>query len=240
MDQRQARTDAEVDDTNLLANRAALARAGIGLTLPENTRPDGEIEVVDGRIRGVFLHTAGGRFRMHGAHDPLAEAAALLPRPLAAPLVVVVGAGAGYLLDVLEQEAYTGRVLLLEPSVSSLLATLRRRDLSGSIDAGVLRLLPGPRYEAWPELTAWVGDLPSPPAVIIHPVLARQRPGDVREALDVVKRLLFGARANEAARRAFAGPYLRHTLANLAHLEASRDVGVLQGVPSGRGGTDYW
>lgn len=191
---------------------------------------DGELEYEAGEVTGVSLRTRRGLVRMHGRRDTIAEAERLLPPADAAvPLVILIGAGAGFALDALERRGGDARTLLVEPSAASLRATLSRRSWERPIAAGQLRMLAGPDFDGWLDLVSWLGRSDGVPPIVVHPVIARERPGEAKRAAETVRRLLFNAAANEAARRRFAGPYLLNTLANLRHLVGSRDVGELFG-----------
>lgn len=217
-------------------NLRALARLGArGLEKAvADASDDGELDEANGEVTGVAVRTACGLVRLHGRRDQVGEARRLLPPgAIEAPLVVVIGAGAGFVVDGLEQQGCPGRVLVLEPSSASLKAMLSRRGWSALLEANRLRVLCGPDYAGWLDLWNWVGETAETPPLVVHPVLARQRPDDVRQAVEVLNRLLFNANANAAARRRFAGPYLLNTLSNLRHLVASRDVAELFGRFSG-------
>lgn len=219
-----------VDSARLAANLAALTRAG--MPIPQHRllgAADGRIVTVGGSVVDVLVPSTRGEIPLHGHGDPVREALELVPADLANDgLVVVVGAGAGYVLDALARRAHRGRVLVFEPSPVSCLAALARKDWSGAIAARRLGWLLGPAYDGWTDMWSWVtpGDAP---AIVIQPVLGRERPGDVRLALETVKRIVFNASANERARRQFAGPYLLNTLENLPHLVGSHDVRALVG-----------
>lgn len=226
-------------DSHLDLNLASLARAGGRDVAPAlaGCDADGELELESAAVVGVSLRTPRGLVRVHGRHEPVAEADRLLPAP--GPdggLLVIIGGGAGYVLDAVERRGGHGRVLLLEPSAASLKAMLSRRSWAPLVDSGRLRLLAGPDYPGWMDLAKWVGAVEGTPPLVVHPVIARERPDEVRRAADVLKRLLFNADANEAARKTFAGPYLLNTLTNLRHLVESRDVaelfGAFAGVPA--------
>lgn len=194
-----------------------------------SSEADGELEYQDGAVVGVLLRNARALVRLHSRRDPVAEADRLLGPMTANDLVIVVGGGAGFVLDALERRNTASRVLVLEPSAASLRAALSRRSWKAQIESGRLRLLAGPTYHGWTDLASWVGAAAWSPLLVVHPVIGRERPDDVERAADVVKRLLFNASANESARRAFAGPYLLNTLTNLRRLLTSRDVGELYG-----------
>ena len=89
--------------------------------------------------------------------DGIADAARWLDhqlggRPLP-PLLVVIGLGQGYLLEVLEHRGFGTRVLALEPDPQLGHSFLARRDWTAWRDAGRLAHLVGPDYagadDAW-------------------------------------------------------------------------------------------
>jgi SAM-dependent methyltransferase len=215
----------------LTANLEALARAGLtDLVAGLEAVGDAEVDQDGDDLSDVFLAVDGRRVRLHSRRDPVGEAARLLSdETTTAPVVVLIGAGAGFGVDALEQRGFTGRILILEPVAAHAAAMLRRRSLVSLIDSGRLRLLCGPGYVGWLGLSAWMPTRAVPVAVVVQPVLAREIPADVKHAADVLRRLLFNAQANEGARRTFAGPYLRNTLAHLPELVQSRDVRALFG-----------
>lgn len=176
------------------------------------------------------LQAVGGNWlQLHSRRDPLAEAAQLAAPALesgSADVVIVVGLGLGYVLDVLERDDRSRRVLALEPEPGLLGGFLSRRDWRLWLRGGRLRLLTGPDYvgagEAWRQL-----DTAGEPAVLVHPVLAQARPEGVRRALEVAKRIVFDARANAQAREANAGTYLLNTLRNLPIVASASSVDAL-------------
>lgn len=215
-------------------NLAALQQSGCPVPVARlSTADDGEVVLKDGEVVDVQVRTPDGLVRLDPGVRPVDDAARTLPpAAMTATLVTVVGAGAGYGVEALIARGYTGRIVVLEPSLVSYLAALSRRDWSPLIKAGRLRWLAGPDYDGWLDTWSWVTPGQAP-AVAIHPVLGRARATDVRSALETLKKMVFNASANERARLQFGGRYLQHTLANLPHLLASRDVGELFGRCSG-------
>lgn len=220
----------DVNARVLTANLAALEQAGCPVRASHLAgADDGDVVLSGSAVIDVGLHTPDGLVRLDPATRPVAEAARTLPAAVGeASLVAVVGAGAGYAIDALLEQRYAGRIVVLEPSLASCLAALSRRDWTSLIATRRLRWLVGSEYDGWLDTWSWVTPGQAP-AVVIHPVLGRLRGPDVRRALEIVKKMVFNASANERARLQFGARYLRHTLANLSHLAASRDVGELFG-----------
>lgn len=168
------------------------------------------------------------------ATDPARAAAATVARLVAAgppPLVITIGLGLGHLLDALEEANDTTRVLALEPSPATVRAMLARRDWSRWLGTGRLMLLVGPDYRGAAE--AWrlfgPGASTSPPTLMASS-LERAVPEDVAKAKATVRQILAGVRANQEARRQFAGRYLLNTLRNLPAIAAEGDVTALKGA----------
>lgn len=214
----------------LTRNVSALAEADVPVPADVLRTPeDVDLLLERGEVVGVALRTPTGSVSMQAASYPAREAEAwIADAALSATTVAVVGAGAGHVIEALERRGYRGRILVLEPSPGSCVATLARQDWRALIKARRLRWLVGPGYVGWTDAWSWItpGEAPG---IVIHPVLGKARPSDVRAALEVLKKLVFNAGANERARRQFAGPYLLNTLTNLPHLLASRDVREIEG-----------
>ena len=166
--------------------------------------------------------------------DPAASATATVARLVAAgppALVITIGLGLGHLLDALERANDTTRVLALEPSPATARAMLARRDWSKWLGTGRLMLLVGPDYRGSAE--AWrmfgPGASTSPPT-LMAPSVERAFPEDVAKAKAAVRQILAGVRANQEARRQFAGRYLLNTLKNLPAIASEGDVDALKGA----------
>jgi hypothetical protein len=183
---------------------------------------------------------AGGRGASgdFGRVDPVEEAwrwlvAQLEGRPVP-PLIVLIGLGDGYLLDALEGHAPSTRVLALEPDPAAAVAFLARREWESWRASGRLVYLADPDYagadEAWRIF---------PIGVVSPPVFVYARDtgseGALR-ALQHLKRIIFGVKANDEARRQFAPRYLVNSIRNIPAIVAGRDVRELKdafrGVPA--------
>lgn len=150
------------------------------------------------------------------------------------PLLVVIGLGDGRLLDVLDRLAPATRVLAVEPDAAVAAACLARPETAARRQSGRLTYLSAPAYagadQAWRVFPASDDGF----RLLAHPALTGSAP--VGDAAAVVKKIVFGVRANAEARRKFAPRYLDNVLRNLAAIAGGRDVqsmaGRLQGVPA--------
>jgi hypothetical protein len=184
------------------------------------------------------VQTPDGRWiRLHSGRDPLAEAERTLAAVTAGgdlPLLICIGLGLGYLLDAIEKHSPATRVLALEPLPEVAQAMRERRSWDDWLTSGRLTLLVGPDY-AGADVSRCVRKHPSAP-VVVAPVLEREFGTRVAGARAIVDQALFGARANDEARRAFAPRYVQNTLRNLPVIAASADVTALYdaftGVPA--------
>ena len=184
------------------------------------------------------LRTPGGRtVPIHASADPLAAARGAVERLVAKgapPLVVTVGLGLGYLLDALEEANETTRVLAIEPVPETARAMLARRDWTHWLQSGRLTLLVGPAYagsaEAW---RAFKTGEPTSPPTIVSPLVEREFPEETRRARALASKIVAGVRANEEARKQFAGRYLLNTLRNLPAIATEGDVAALKGAFTG-------
>lgn len=108
-----------------------------------------------------------------------------------------------------------------------------REDWQAWIAAGRLALLAGPDYQGASAVARIFPDLHTAP-VVVDPGLAGRNAAAVDRAREVVARLAFATKANDGARRASAGRYLLHTLANVPRLARESDVRALAGLAAGR------
>ncbi len=192
--------------------------------LAEGERPTVEVEAGDARW-----------VRLLSARDPLADAARWADETVLAgqpETVILVGSGLGYVLDAMESREARTRVVVLEPDVTLAHLLLERRDWRRRIEAGRLALLAGPGYDGLAAVARLVPGVDTAP-VHVHPVLAQIWPDRIRDARAAAERLRFEAASNEQARRALAGRYLRHTLANAARMTREGDAVALEGLFAG-------
>jgi hypothetical protein len=218
------------------------ARWGFQPVLPADGDGAVRVEPTAGPWPRVSMRAADGRWlRVHSDRAPLDEAAQTLahgtpgePAP-GEGLVCLVGAGCGYVLDVLTaRAAATAKFLLLEPEPALTRLCLARRDWTDLIEAGRLMVLAGPTYDGRAEAWRLVDPAAPNPLILHHPVIQQARPEQVLEAARVVGQAVTGARANAEARRKFAGPYLLNTLRNLPIIGDAYDARVLDGCGQGR------
>jgi hypothetical protein len=225
--------------SNLALNLNALALGRSAAVIETLVWPptgiDG-IRVEDGTAGPrLLLRTADGRWvRLHSDRNPLAEAERWLDDTFGQELpnaIIVVGLGLGYVLDVLERRSARTRVIALEPDPRSLGAMFVRRDWTTWLRSGRLLVLAGPDFAGASDAAADLGE--SVPGLLVHPVAAREFHEASVRALSVAGRIVSGVRENAAARRRFAGPYLRNVLTNLPAIVSEGDVDSLAGLASG-------
>lgn len=173
---------------------------------------------------------------MHPSGDPVGAAHALVRTLLTAgppPLIVIVGLGAGFVLDALEAAGNEStKILAIEPVPALTRLLLMRRDCAAWLSSGRLTLLVGPDYQGIAD--AWRA-FPSDamPPTIITPLVDRHFPVEAARARTLLRELVAGVQANAAARRQFAGRYLTNTLANLPSIVSEGDAGALAGAFAG-------
>jgi hypothetical protein len=223
----------------LATNLEALATAlGTAVTVSGDGRwlvtagPDGPV---------LQLRTAGGALvAAHSRRQPAAEAVRLVDHALGGracpPFAMVIGAGLGASVQTLLDRDASVRVLVIEPDPSGAAALLGHRDWTAAIAAGRLLVLVGAAFRGAERAWRFVPTSEAAPVVVVHPVLAREYPDDVRRAAAVGTRVLGDARANAGAEAALAGPYLLNTVANLGVIAREGDVEALAdafaGVPA--------
>ena len=151
------------------------------------------------------------------------------------PLVVLIGAGLGYAIDVIEADAPPEtKVLVIEPFAPSAAALLARRDWTPLVDAGRLGLIVGPKFSGASDAWRWVDARRVPPLVVPSAVLERVRPDAVAAARRILDRASFDASANAEARETLGGRYLVNTLRNLPRILAGPDLRTWAGTKKGQ------
>lgn len=138
-------------------------------------------------------------------------------------VLFVIGLGDGRLLPVLAQRGWRGKVVALEPSGTSRLAA--------SAD---LTILCGPDYAGLDDVVRAIEPDCDQPVVVGDPAVMRASRDEAVRASRLVVRAWFGARANQEARRKYAGPYLLNTLRNLPTIAAEGDAATLVNLFPGR------
>src|SRR5262245_18119410 len=151
------------------------------------------------------------------------------------PLIIAVGLS-NRLLEALDRHNASTKVLAVEP-----VPTLTRQTLSGPawqawLESGRLTVLLGPDYTGYADAWRLVARDALQPPMIVDPELLQKYPSQTEAAKAVAKQIVRGARANEEARKKFAGGYLLNTLANLPIIASEADAGALgdmfAGIPA--------
>jgi hypothetical protein len=179
------------------------------------------------------IRTHDGRWvPVHTSDDPIAASDRVAARfaDTAPPLLVVVGLGLGYLLDALERRGSTTNVLVIEPVPAITRAMLARRDWTSWLETGRLTMLVGPDYAGRSDIWSLFGRGTETPPVIMAPIIEREFREEAAHATALVRQMIAGVKANEHARRQFAGRYLRNTLTNIPIIAAEGDVAALAGT----------
>jgi hypothetical protein len=221
-----------LDDT-LTGNLEALAASEASLIAGDSGSvrvqwhdpwPTAEIRCGDGRW--VLLHSR---------RDPLAEARrwiAQVERPEGPATFIVIGAGLGYVLDIIERDLPECQAIVLESEPALARALLSRRDWREFLRSGRFKLLVGPEYagasQAWRAIQG-----ETPPLVLAHPVVEREFPSRRHDAMQIVKRLVFDAAANQRARRELGTLYFTQTFRNLPRMIEAAPVSALDGRGAG-------
>jgi hypothetical protein len=148
-------------------------------------------------------------------------------------LIVAVGLGLGYLLDALERRDWQGKVLAFEPEPATITPMRERRDWSGWMNTGRLRVLAGPDYVGAADSFGFFGDGSTDPGIFVNHALGQWRPSETEHALATARRLQREAQLNAQARRALGARYLLNTLGNINALSREGDVASLAGAGTG-------
>jgi len=171
---------------------------------------------------GKWVALSSRRAPIDEARGQLAEARAEQAWP---PLVVLLGAGLGYAIDVVEADAPPDtNVLVIEPFAASAAAMLARRDWTPLVDAGRLGVIVGPEFSGATDAWRRIEPRKASPLVVVHPALARVRPDAIAVARRIFDRAMFDASANAEARETLGGRYLVNTLRNLPRILAGPDL----------------
>ena len=171
---------------------------------------------------GKWVALGSRRAPVEEARAQLAEVRGDHPWP---PLVVLLGAGLGYAIDIVEADPPPETsVLVIEPFAASASAMLARRDWTGLVDAGRLVVIVGPAFDGATDAWRRIEVRKAPALVVAHPALARVRPDAIAVARRIFDRALFDASANAEARETLGGRYLVNTLRNLPRILAGPDL----------------
>ena len=147
------------------------------------------------------------------------------------PLIIAVGLS-DHLLEALDRHNAASKVLAVEPAPALARQATARPLWRSWMDAGRLTVLVGPDYGGYAD--AWrliAGD--AQPPMIVDPELLQKFPSQTEGAKAVAKQIVRGARANQEARKRFAGGYLLNTLANLPVLASEADAAALTDLFTG-------
>lgn len=128
-------------------------------------------------------------------------------------VLFAIGCGSGHLLDALAVMLPSTRAIVLEPDASAAERFIASRDWTPWLTSGRLTLLVGPDYAGASGIWRPVEWPSQDPPVIVDAATAR-RADAMTAAEAVIRRIVGDARANAEARKAHAGRYLLHTLAN--------------------------
>lgn len=216
---------------DLAAGHGGEERDGVRVTW-QTPQPTAEIRRADGRW--ILLHSR--RDPLMEAERWLAQILAQTPAPGTAsastPTFVLIGAGLGFVLDVIEREQPLAKLIVLESQPALARALLSRRDWRPALRSGRLRLLVGPDYDGAAQAWRWI-EPDSPPIPLAHPVLERELPERLQEGMQTFKRIAFDAAANQRARRELGTIYFTQTLRNLPRLLTAPPVDTLEGRGAG-------
>ena len=176
---------------------------------------------------------------LHSRRDPLAEARTQLAvvDVASASVIVLVGAGLGFVTKAARQRWPNARVVVVEPVPQ--LAKAASQRVPALYESDSVHVVVGPDYEGAENLRR-LFDTPdadrSGPAVIVHPVLARVMPAEMANAVSLVRQAIGAAQMNARAREDNAGRYLLNTLRNIPRIANSANPDHLTdqftGVPA--------
>lgn len=201
--------------------------------------PSGQVrvETVKGQTTATVCTPSGRWVPLHPTGDPVSASELLLdrldtlnPKPT---LLIAIGLGLGYLLDALERRQSTLKVLAIEPLPEVTAAMLARRDWTEWLSSGRLALLVGPDYVGASDVWGMFGRGGATPPRIIAPIIEREFPAEATRATTIARDIVAGVKANDEARRRFAGRYLLNTLENLPTITAEGDARALTGAFAG-------
>jgi predicted O-methyltransferase YrrM len=206
---------------------------GLNLEALGPVAPPLAVLLADGRGLDAAGRWAFGPGRMrvlHSRNRPIDDADRTLSGIVAGghpTHLVVIGLGLGYVLDAIERWPVDTRVLAFEPEPALLGAMLRRRDWRRWLATGRLRIVTGPEYcdagAAWTEFGAT--DLPP---VVVHPVVARERSGEVLKARLEFDRIRIGTPLDPSL-PVNSQSMLHYTVLTLyEHLAATASGGILE------------
>src|SRR5262249_46862901 len=142
------------------------------------------------------------------------------------PLIIAVGLD-HHLLDALDRRQASTNVLAIEPVLARVRQSMDRPQWQSWIKSGRLTLLVGPDNAGYADAWRLIARSALQPPMLVDPELMEKVPVPTEGAKAIAKQILRGARANENARKRFAGGYLLNTLTNLPVIAAEADAAVL-------------
>jgi hypothetical protein len=151
----------------------------------------------------------------------------------ASSTLFAIGLGRGDVLDALERQGWTGRVVAFEPHPALAASLSAGCDWRQWLQSGRLIVLLGPAYDGLDRVAQSLDPDRSEPVVLVDFQVAAAGADAAKEAVRVAARAWFGARANQEARRQNAGRYLLNTLRNAPAIAAGGDAAVLAGSFTG-------
>lgn len=153
--------------------------------------------------------------------------------PASSQLLVILGTGAGQILHRLDAAGSLARAVIIEPDAVRARAFLSARDWSAWTATGRMAVVVGPDFAGADALPRQFPDLHTA-TLVADPALETSADAVVAGARTVLERARFDAQANADARKASAGRYLLHTLANLPRLARESNAGALEGLLAGQ------
>src|SRR5262245_13978586 len=142
------------------------------------------------------------------------------------PLIIAIGLR-DQLLDALDRHHAASRILAVEPVPADTHDAMRRPTWRSWMEAERLTVLVGPDYKGYADAWRLITKDALQPPMLVDPELLQKFPSQTEAAKAVAKQIVRGARANEEARRRFAGSYLLNALRNLPVIAAEADASAL-------------
>jgi predicted O-methyltransferase YrrM len=142
-------------------------------------------------------------------------------------VLVLIGLGLGYALDVLEAQDGNTRVIAFEPLPDGLPHFHARRDWTSWVETGRLTIIEGPEYLNAAE--AWAAAAPAElPPVIVSPLLARSCPELVSAARGAIVRGQFGSELDQRVPATRLSMLHEKVLAMLEHSAATAPGAIVE------------
>src|SRR5262245_60352828 len=158
-----------------------------------------------------------------GQYDRLLSRYAISGFP---PLIVAVGLSE-QMLEALDRHNAPTKVPAVDPVPTLTRQAMSRPTWRAWLEDGRLTVLLGPDYTGYADAWRLIARDALQPPMIVDPDLLQKFPSQTEGAKAVAKQIVRGARANEEARKKFAGGYLLNTLTNLPTVASEADAGAL-------------